>query len=152
METASMISRIFFGEAMRATPPSARICAGTRSSAITAAAPASSAMRACSALITSMITPPLSISARPTLVLFVDLFIVFSSNLEPRTSNLEIISLERRSNDAQRDTVLLRGLRRAHAAQRFDRLSQALRTLRQPLRILVAEGEPHARLLEAFHA
>ena len=60
-----MISRIFFGEAMRATPPSARICAGTRSSAITAAAPACSAMVACSALVTSMITPPLSISARP---------------------------------------------------------------------------------------
>jgi hypothetical protein len=39
--------------------------AGTRSSAITAAAPASSAIFACSALTTSMITPPLSISARP---------------------------------------------------------------------------------------
>src|SRR5205823_6652367 len=65
METAAMISRIFLGEAMRATPPSARICAGTRSSAITAAAPACSAMVACSALVTSMITPPFSISARP---------------------------------------------------------------------------------------
>ena len=52
---------------MRATPPSARMSAGTRSSAITAAAPASSAIRACSALTTSMITPPLSISARPAL-------------------------------------------------------------------------------------
>src|ERR671939_195821 len=39
--------------------------AGTRSSAITAQAPASSAILACSALTTSMITPPLSISARP---------------------------------------------------------------------------------------
>jgi hypothetical protein len=28
IETVSIISRIFFGEAMRATPPSARICAG----------------------------------------------------------------------------------------------------------------------------
>ncbi len=52
---------------MRATPPCARMSAGTRSSAMTAVAPASSAMRACSASMTSMITPPLSISARPAL-------------------------------------------------------------------------------------
>ena len=52
---------------MRATPPSARMSAGTRSSAITAQAPACSAIRACSASVTSMITPPLSISARPLL-------------------------------------------------------------------------------------
>src|SRR5271165_2483892 len=65
IDTVAMISRIFLGEAMRATPPSARICAGTRSSAITATAPAFSAMEACSALVTSMITPPFSISARP---------------------------------------------------------------------------------------
>src|SRR5207244_7264175 len=51
----------------RATPPSRRMSAGTRSSAMTAQAPASSAIRACSALVTSMITPPLSISARPLL-------------------------------------------------------------------------------------
>src|SRR5580704_18960434 len=67
METAAMISRIFLGLAMRATPPSARICAGTRSRAITETAPAFSAMTACSALVTSMMTPPLSISARPVL-------------------------------------------------------------------------------------
>src|ERR1700730_7466702 len=65
IDTVAMISRIFLGEAMRATPPSARIWAGTRSSAITATAPAFSAMEACSALVTSMMTPPLSISARP---------------------------------------------------------------------------------------
>src|ERR1700683_1919284 len=65
IDTVAMISRIFLGEAMRATPPSARICAGTRSSAITATAPAFSAMEACSALVTSIITPPFSISARP---------------------------------------------------------------------------------------
>ena len=65
MDTVAMISRIFLGEAMRATPPSARICAGTRSSAMTATAPAFSAMAACSAVVTSMMTPPLSISARP---------------------------------------------------------------------------------------
>src|SRR5919197_3860374 len=67
MVTASWISRILSGSAMRATPPSARMSAGTRSSAITATAPASSAMLACSAVVTSMITPPLSISARPDL-------------------------------------------------------------------------------------
>src|SRR6185312_5592018 len=58
---------------MRATPPSARMSAGTRSSAITATAPASSAIRACSAVVTSMMTPPLSISARPLLSLLVPL-------------------------------------------------------------------------------
>ena len=52
---------------MRATPPSLRISEGTRSSAITAQAPASSAMVACSGVTTSMITPPFSICARPTL-------------------------------------------------------------------------------------
>src|SRR5438552_12087440 len=67
MVTASWISTILSGSAIRATPPSARISAGTRSSAITAHAPASSAIRACSAVVTSMITPPLSISARPLL-------------------------------------------------------------------------------------
>src|SRR5208282_509902 len=65
ISTTAMISRITFGEAMRATPPSARICAGTRSSAITATAPARSAISACFAVVTSMITPPFSISARP---------------------------------------------------------------------------------------
>ena len=67
MDTASWISVILSGSAMRATPPSRRMSAGTRSSAMTAQAPASSAMRAWSALVTSMITPPLSISASPLL-------------------------------------------------------------------------------------
>src|SRR5690242_10981262 len=67
IDTAAMISRIFFGEAMRATPPSARICAGTRSRAMTDTAPAFSAISACLASVTSMMTPPLSISARPVL-------------------------------------------------------------------------------------
>ena len=44
--TVSMISLIIFGSDMRATPPCARMSAGTRSSAMTATAPASSAMRA----------------------------------------------------------------------------------------------------------
>src|SRR4051794_16628477 len=65
--TASWIPLIRMGSDMRATPPSRRMSAGTRSSAITAAAPASSAILACSALTTSMITPPFSISASPAL-------------------------------------------------------------------------------------
>src|SRR5438309_1900433 len=65
IETVSMISETLFGSAIRATPPSARMSAGTRSSAMTATAPASSAIFACSAVTTSMMTPPLSISAMP---------------------------------------------------------------------------------------
>src|SRR3990170_819764 len=53
-----MISSILVASAMRATPPSARMSAGTRSRAITAHAPASSAILACSAVVTSMMTPP----------------------------------------------------------------------------------------------
>ena len=58
---------IISGSLMRATPPSRRMSAGTRSSAITAQAPASSAILACSGVTTSMMTPPFSISARPRL-------------------------------------------------------------------------------------
>src|SRR5207249_2579910 len=63
--TASMISATFDGSAIRATPPSLRMSAGTRSRAMTAQAPASSAILAWSAVVTSMITPPFSISASP---------------------------------------------------------------------------------------
>src|SRR3954462_13797978 len=66
-ETAPMILSIMSGSDMRDTPPWARMSAGTRSSAITATAPASSAIFACSGVTTSMITPPLSISAIPRL-------------------------------------------------------------------------------------
>jgi hypothetical protein len=84
--TASMISLIIFGSDMRATPPSLRMSAGTRSRAITAQAPASSAILACggvshwpdqhtdgldvltcSAFMTSIITPPFNMRARPVL-------------------------------------------------------------------------------------
>src|SRR4051812_524636 len=67
MDTVLMIPSIRSGSLMRATPPCARMSAGTRSSAITATAPAASAIFACSAVTTSMITPPLSISAMPRL-------------------------------------------------------------------------------------
>src|SRR5436309_14404136 len=69
MVTAAMIDLISSGSDMRATPPSLRMSAGTRSSAMTAHAPASWAMRACSGVTTSMITPPFSIWARPALTL-----------------------------------------------------------------------------------
>src|SRR5947199_3133363 len=65
--TAALMPSIIAGSLMRATPPSRRMSAGTRSSAMTAAAPASSAILACSGVTTSMITPPLSISASPAL-------------------------------------------------------------------------------------
>src|SRR5229473_4453320 len=66
-ETALMIWSIMSGSLIRATPPSALMSAGTRSSAMTATAPASSAIFACSGVTTSMITPPLSMSAIPRL-------------------------------------------------------------------------------------
>ena len=65
MVTASMMPSIMSGSLIRDTPPWARISAGTRSRAITATAPAASAIRACSGVTTSMMTPPLSISAMP---------------------------------------------------------------------------------------
>src|SRR5580765_2085961 len=77
--TACWISRILETGDIRATPPSRRMSAGTRSSAITAAAPASSAIFACSALTTSMITPPLSISANPTLTRKTSVWFIWSS-------------------------------------------------------------------------
>src|SRR3954471_1438302 len=65
IDTALMMPSIMSGSLIRDTPPWARMSAGTRSSAITATAPASSAILACSAVTTSMMTPPLSISAMP---------------------------------------------------------------------------------------
>src|SRR5262245_46960601 len=67
MDTASMIPWIMSGSLIRATPPWTRMSAGTRSRAMTATAPASSAIFAWSGVTTSMITPPLSISAMPRL-------------------------------------------------------------------------------------
>src|SRR5579871_1956388 len=108
--TVAMISRMTLIEAMRATPPSLRMSDGTRSSAITAHAPAFSAMRACSALVTSIMTPPLSISARPTLTrhsfedpLLPLPFTFFASMIHPpyRKSNTE----------TRKSFLLLRGTR-----------------------------------------
>ncbi|CAB4613983.1 unannotated protein [freshwater metagenome] len=71
MVTAALMPSIISGSLIRATPPSRRMSAGTRSSAMTAHAPASSAIFACSALTTSMMTPPFSISASPRLTRWV---------------------------------------------------------------------------------
>ena len=67
IETASWMPAIISGSLIRATPPSARMSEGIRSRAITAQAPASSATRAWSGVVTSMMTPPLSICASPLL-------------------------------------------------------------------------------------
>src|ERR1700720_1926688 len=69
------------GSLMRATPPWARMSAGTRSNAITADAPASSAMRACSAFTTSQMTPPLSISGKIRLTSIVPVCFCIANNL-----------------------------------------------------------------------
>ena len=77
---------------MRETPPSARMMAGTRSSAMTATAPAFSATSACATLITSMMTPPFSISAKPT----------FKRNpvLLPLLSDIRVLRRKKRGDDA----------------------------------------------------
>ncbi len=67
MVTWALIPSIISGSLIRATPPSRRMSAGTRSRAITAQAPASSAIFACSGVTTSMMTPPFNISASPRL-------------------------------------------------------------------------------------
>src|SRR5687767_9420992 len=83
MVTASWIASIVEGSLIRATPPSRRMSAGTRSSAITATAPASSAIRASSGVTTSMITPPFSISARPRLTRNVARSLIRSKDTRP---------------------------------------------------------------------
>src|SRR5262249_37048077 len=95
MVTASMIDLMRDGSDMRATPPSLRMSAGTRSSAITAQAPASSAIRACSAVTTSMMTPPLSISACPDLTRNVPLTAScpFVSGIYPNSSDARVSPL-----------------------------------------------------------
>src|SRR5215831_6158603 len=78
IETAAMIPSIMSGSLIRATPPCTLMSAGTRSRAMTATAPASSAIFACSAVTTSMITPPLSMSAMPRLTRAVPVTAMFA--------------------------------------------------------------------------
>src|SRR5512133_1116003 len=109
MVTASWISTILSGSAMRATPPSALMSAGTRSSAMTATAPASSAIRACSAVVTSMITPPLSISATPLLTRIVPISAIapiLASALEAAVDRIDL--LLGRSHRPEENRVLVR--------------------------------------------
>jgi hypothetical protein len=77
--TAAMIPSIIDGSLIRATPPAARMSAGTRSRAITATAPASSAIFAWSGVTTSMMTPPFNIWASPFFVAQVDVSTVMCS-------------------------------------------------------------------------
>ena len=82
-----MIESIMSGSLIRETPPCARMSAGTRSRAITATAPASSAIRAWSAVTTSMITPPLSMSAIPRFTRSVPTWGVLGSEVVMRPSS-----------------------------------------------------------------
>src|SRR5919202_5941023 len=108
MVTASWISRILSGSAIRATPPSTRMSAGTRSSAITATAPASSAITACSAVVTSMITPPLSISARPLLTRIVPISAISAILALPlEAADDLLVVVGRRRDRPDQDGVLL---------------------------------------------
>ena len=87
MDTAAMIPSIMSGSLIRDTPPCARMSAGTRSRAMTATAPASSAIFAWSAVTTSMMTPPFSISAMPRLTRLVPVtvpdWVSMSASLTP---------------------------------------------------------------------
>ena len=111
MVTAALILTIISGSDMRATPPSLRMSAGTRSRAMTAQAPASSAILACSASVTSMMTPPLSISARPVLTLSVPMSFIagpYCGSWQPSASfvRLNVPSerpLERTPGDSRPD-------------------------------------------------
>src|SRR4051812_4287153 len=110
--TDSWISRITSGSDMRETPPSRRMSAGTRSSAMTATAPDASAIFAWSALTTSMITPPLSISARPLLTRIVPYSAIGAIvsrplGLEAASGGVELVRVGRRRPDEHRVAVRL---------------------------------------------
>jgi hypothetical protein len=64
-EVNAWMPLIMEGSDIRATSELARMSAGMRSRAMTAHAPASIAIFACSGVTTSMMTPPLSICASP---------------------------------------------------------------------------------------
>src|SRR3954463_3121988 len=85
---------IISGSDMRATPPSLRMSEGTRSSAMTAAAPADSAILACSGVTTSMITPPLSISARPDFTLKVATSLISVSSLAMEYGGDQVVQVQ----------------------------------------------------------
>src|SRR4051812_22097270 len=98
------------GSLIRATPPCARMSAGTRSSAMTATAPASSAILAWSAVTTSMITPPLSISAIPRFTRAVPVVVSDSAGLDDSTCGLvgadTALAPQRMTSPADRRTTV----------------------------------------------
>ena len=102
MVTASWMPRIILGSLMRETPPAARISAGMRSRAITAQAPAASAIRACSGVVTSIITPPFSIWAnwRFSSCLLVSIF-VFSFMVDVFSAAKERLFVENRKRGSR---------------------------------------------------
>ena len=109
------------GSLIRLTPPWARMSAGTRSSAITATAPASSAILACSAVTTSMMTPPLSISAMPRLTRVVpvpgaSVVVVGSSVMGPIVAAVRRGRLDSSWRAARRRLGAAPGARRASSA------------------------------------
>src|SRR6476619_5937390 len=107
--------------------------AGTRSNAITATAPASSAMRAWSAVTTSMITPPLSISAMPRLTRAVPVPLVPNSGV--------LLSLDTVKTSVVR---LMGRVRRASGVRppSYDRTAPGLARQRGRQR-LAGQQDPH---------
>ena len=97
--------------------------AGTRSRAMTATAPASSAMRAWSGVTTSMMTPPLSIWARPFLV----------AHVEVSTVVFATLSSDRRARDDRRRRLDSGVLARTERARHHVRADYRTRD-RAPLR------------------
>src|SRR6266581_1638540 len=134
--TAAMIDLISSGSDMRATPPSLRMSAGTRSSAITAQAPASWAIRACSAVTTSMITPPFSICASPALTLKEPFTDPFPLRTPLRSATLEIL----------RGRVGIA----APAHPPPPRIVRTIRNLARPIPRLVRTIRPASEKLEAL--
>src|SRR5690242_15335577 len=123
IETASMMAATMSGSLIRATPPWARMSAGTRSSAITATAPASSAIFACSGVTTSMITPPLSISAMPRFTRVVPCSATYSVELVFMFSASALDDVDRET--APRGLLVFHVHVAAGFAHGLDRLVQA---------------------------
>src|SRR5262245_39770839 len=147
MLTVCWISRILLTAAMRATPPSRRMSEGTRSSAMTDAAPACSAIRACSALVTSMMTPPFSISARP--------MCLGSAILRPFTSLIGSLSFSFMRAKARSHYQCLEPLGRRAGTPApppvGDRLGESLDTVLDPPLRHRGERQPRRPVAAAVH-
>src|SRR5271169_5484122 len=115
IDTVLMICLMSLGLAMRDTPPSARMMAGTRSRAMTATAPAFSATSACATLMTSMMTPPLSISASPTFKRKLVLLPLFSDMMFPCSRSRLAVAMPSGTTPVPRPNIL-HSERREHCA------------------------------------